>query len=451
MNQNGVEVNFDGLVGPTHNYSGLSYGNIASTKNKRSAANPREAALQGLEKMKYIADLGLVQGVLPPQERPYIPLLRSLGYQGDDVTIWKKIAEESAPLLNICSSAAAMWAANAATVSPSFDSGDGKVHFTPANLTAKIHRSIEADATARILKTIFKDDRFFTHHDPLPYGLYFSDEGAANHSRLCRRHGENGVQLFVWGRSSLLNEGKEPAMFPARQTLEASQAIARNHQLDPTKVVFAQQNPAAIDAGVFHNDVIAVANEHVLMFHQEAFLDENACLDVLSRRFEEASKTPLIKIRVSSLRVPLCDAIATYLFNSQLVSLANGSMAIIAPKECADKENVFCLLNEIVADTANPINAIHFLNLHESMRNGGGPACLRLRVVLSQQELQAAHQGVFFTDTLYRRLKAWVLKHYRDRLLPADLNDPLLIEETRQALNELTSIMKLGPIYEFQR
>ena len=24
------EVNFDGLVGPTHNYAGLSYGNVAS-------------------------------------------------------------------------------------------------------------------------------------------------------------------------------------------------------------------------------------------------------------------------------------------------------------------------------------------------------------------------------------------------------------------------------------
>ena len=30
----GYEINFDGLVGPTHHYAGLSFGNEASTKTK---------------------------------------------------------------------------------------------------------------------------------------------------------------------------------------------------------------------------------------------------------------------------------------------------------------------------------------------------------------------------------------------------------------------------------
>ena len=58
------EANFDGLVGPTHNYAGLSVGNVASLNNAKNTSNPKQAAKQGLAKMKALADLGMVQGVL---------------------------------------------------------------------------------------------------------------------------------------------------------------------------------------------------------------------------------------------------------------------------------------------------------------------------------------------------------------------------------------------------
>ena len=49
------EFNFDGLVGPSHNYAGLSFGNVASFSNVKSASNPKQAALQGLAKMRALA------------------------------------------------------------------------------------------------------------------------------------------------------------------------------------------------------------------------------------------------------------------------------------------------------------------------------------------------------------------------------------------------------------
>jgi len=84
------------------------------------------------------------------------------------------------------------------------------------------------------------------------------------------------------------------------------------------------------------------------------------------------------------------------------------------------------------------------------MRNGGGPACLRLRVVLNDEELDAMHRGVLLNDALYERLTSWVEAHYRSELSQDDLGDPMLLEEVRKALDELTGILGLGSIYDFQ-
>lgn len=446
-----VEVNFDGIVGPTHNYSGLSYGNVASLKNQKAVANPREAALQGLDKMKYLADLGLVQGVIPPQERPYLPILRKLGYKGTDKEIWQQVAKDSTELLCACSSAASMWTANAATVSPSADSEDGKVHFTPANLNAKFHRSIEPKTTSSILKAIFNDPHYFIHHAPLPSGASFSDEGAANHTRFCQAYGGNGVQLFAWGRSAFQSHYNTPKLYPARQTLESVQSLVRLHRLRPESVVFAQQNPEAIDAGVFHNDVISVGNKNVFLCHEEAFVEQGKVIEQIARKLYKTSHADLSVLHVPSKQISLKDAVATYLFNSQIICLSNNCMALIAPIECQRHPMVNVFLEELIQDKTNPIKEVHYLNLHESMRNGGGPACLRLRVVLTPKERLAMHQDALLTETLYSRLKEWIMKHYRDRLLPKDLADPLLIKETHVALEELTRILRLGNIYEFQK
>lgn len=438
-----VEANFDGIVGPTHNYAGLSYGNVASTSHGGIVASPKQAALQGLAKMKALADRGVVQGVLPPQERPDTRALRRLGFSGTDAEVIARAAKEDPTLLAIASSASAMWTANAATVVPSADSGDGRVHFVPANLIDKAHRAIEPETTRRALRAVFRDRERFTVHEPLPAALAFGDEGAANHTRFCVRVDEPGVHLFVYGRRGLHPDAPAPKRFPARQTLEASQAVARLAGLPAERAIFAQQHPDVIDRGVFHNDVIAVGTERVLLFHEEAFLERAALLRELSERIE--GFTP---IQVDTREVSVEDAVKSYLFNSQLVRIGR-ELVLIAPEECRAVESVSRWLDANVG-VGKPISAVQTFDLRQSMQNGGGPACLRLRVVLTDEERSAVNPRCLMDDTLYESLVAWVEKHYRDRLSADDLADPKLLDECRTALDELTEILDLGALYAFQ-
>ncbi|WP_422474225.1 N-succinylarginine dihydrolase [Endozoicomonas sp. ALB032] len=370
-----VEANFDGLVGPTHNYAGLSLGNIASTHHQSAPSNPKQAALQGLAKMKALHDMGLVQGVLAPQERPDVYTLRKLGFSGSDEQVLAEASRQVPKILAACSSASTMWTANAASVSPSADTTSGTVHFTPANLCSKFHRSIEHEITGRILKAVFSSEEHFTHHPALVSSSHFGDEGAANHTRFCQNYGDEGVELFVYGRYSFDDARPAPTKFPARQTLEASQAVARIHQLK---------------------------------------------------------------------------AVKSYLFNSQLLSTSDRDMTIVVPSDCQSDRQVATYLEGLVASD-NPINNIKVFDLRQSMNNGGGPACLRLRVVLTSEELAATNQACLINDTLYVTLCHWVEKHYRDRLTEADLADPELLIESRTALDELTGLLKLGSIYQFQQ
>ena len=440
------EVNFDGLVGPTHNYAGLSVGNVASLKNADQASSPKQGALQGLAKMKALADLGLKQAGLPPLERPDVHVLRQLGFTGSDADVITQAAKQAPQVYAATCSASSMWTANACTVSPSADTADGKTHFTAANLSNKFHRSIESPTTSRVLKAIFSNEDFFSHHQPLPLGDHFGDEGAANHTRFCNEYNSKGVEFFVFGKYAFDNSKPAPQKFPARQTFEASQAIARLHQLDPAKTVYAQQHPDVIDAGVFHNDVISVGNQDCLFYHEKAFLNTEFVLEQLQKAFGD---TPMHFVKVPDAQVSVEDAVHSYLFNSQLVTLSPGHMAIIAPGECQENDNVRQYLEAVVAED-NPIKEVKIFDVKQSMQNGGGPACLRQRVVLNDDEIAAANQSVFMNDALYATLTAWAEKHYRDSLTEKDLADPQLLVESRTALDELTKILNLGSVYPFQ-
>jgi len=441
-----VEINFDGLVGPTHNYAGLSEGNLASARNAGTVARPREAALQGLAKMQRMRALGLVQGVLPPHERPNIAWLRSLGFTGSDGEVWAKAWKSEPTIARAALAASAMWAANAATISPSADCGDGRLHASVANLQTMLHRLLEAEQTERTLRCLLPDDgRFGVHGALLPHDA-LSDEGAANHMRMAASQGAPGVEIFVYGRRA--SEAKTG--FPARQTLEASQAIARRHGLDPARTVFARQAPEAIDAGAFHNDVVAVAHEHVLFHHEDAFADKATLYaDVRAK----AQGFEPVFVEVPRTRVGLDDAVTSYLFNSQLVRLPGAkSLTLIAPTEVRENNKTASVVEDMMAQANAAIGQVEYVEVRESMRNGGGPACLRLRIVMTAAERAAAAQGFFLDDALAAKLEAWIKTHYRKELAPADLADPALVSETQHALDELTRILPLGgDFYPFQR
>ncbi len=435
------ELNCDGLIGPTHNFAGLSEGNLASMGHKGKTSHPRKAALQGLQKMKMLSDLGLKQAILPPHERPDIQTLREIGFHGTDAQVLETAFKEAPELARACCAASAAWAANGATTTPSSDTTDGHVHFTPANLASRFHRSLEPTVTGYSLIALAAPPEAFIHHAPLPAHPTFGDEGAANQMRFCTDYGEPGVHLFVYGRKAF-GRGPEPKKFPARQTFEASRALARRHHIPRERVIFAQQNPDLIDAGIFHNDLAAVGNKNVLIYHEKAFLKTEEVIGALGA---------LIDLHTIPVSLPPEVLVETYLLNSQLVSLPGGDgMTLIAPLQCKHNQQTRALIEQWIADD-NPITGVLYFDLSESMLNGGGPACLRLPLVVTESEYQALHQPLLMDDFTYHQLVHWIDNHYREELKPEDLSDPDLLLESREALDMLTELLDLGPLYPFQQ
>jgi succinylarginine dihydrolase len=399
------EINFDGIIGPSHNYGGLSPGNIASALHSGQTSHPREAALQGIEKMRANLRLGLAQGILLPHRRPNLSFLAELATD-----------PASAPphLLYAAFSASAMWAANAATVSPAPDTGDGRCHLTTANLRTMPHRSHEWSETSLQLGAAFADRAHFAVHGPVP--ATYGDEGAANHMRLAARHTDPGIEVFVYGVAG--------GAFPVRQHVEASRAVARRHRLDPARTLFVAQSEEAIAAGAFHNDVVAVANENVLFAHEQAFADQAAFYDDLRRLLPEAEI-----IEVPAARVSLADAVASYLFNAQLVTLPGGGMALVLPQEARATPAVWTWLQELVAGNG-PIRRLEVVDVRESMANGGGPACLRLRVVADPR---AVDSRFLVDEKKLDGIAEIVARCWPQAIAPADLADPSLAEAIAQA------------------
>ena len=458
-----LEANFDGLVGPTHHYAGLAQGNRASARNAQQRSNPREAALQGLAKMRALADLGLAQGFFPPQERPHLPTLRARGYRGREAAILDQVQRDEPEWLRTVGSASSMWAANAATVSPSADTRDGRLHFTAANLSSHPHRAIEAPATARVLAKWFADPALFAHHAPLPRDVATADEGAANQLRLGPAHGAPALQVFVYGRDAADDaadvaaaeaadgaEG-EPAEAAAtgRQARGAGEAIARRHGLRPARVAHVRQSPRAIAAGAFHNDVVAVGHLGLLLHHENAFVDAAALRRQAATALGPEFRAQFIEVRERVLS--LDEAVASYLFNSQLVDIPGRGLWLVCAREVQEMPRAWNLVQEWIADPAVPIRGVEVFDLRQSMRNGGGPACLRLRVVLTPAQRAAVRECAWITPERHQQLVEWVTRHYRDRLVPRDLADPQLLDESRTALDRLTQLLGLGSFYDFQR
>jgi succinylarginine dihydrolase len=412
-----VEINFDGIIGPSHNYAGLSPGNLAATRNRGETSHPRAAALQGIAKMRANLGLGLAQGILLPLRRPDHRWLASLGTD---------FASAEPHLQAQALSASAMWAANAATVSPAPDTGDGRCHLTAANLVTMPHRSHEWPDTLAQLRLAFAGPAFAVHPPvPAPFG----DEGAANHMRLAPEHGAAGVEIFVYGVTG--------GPFPARQHVEASKAVARFHRLDPARTLFVQQSEQAITAGAFHNDVVAVANGRVLFAHELAFADKAGFYADLRRAMPEVEI-----VEVPADRVPLGDAIASYLFNAQLVTLPSGEMALVLPSEASATPSVWRWLEEHVAGNG-PIRRLEVVDVRESMANGGGPACLRLRVVADPATIDPRF---LVDDARLDTIAALVETHWPEAIPFDAIGDPALvarIEAAHKMLLETLGLVEL--------
>ena len=413
-----VEINFDGIVGPSHNYAGLSLGNLAATAHKGDTSYPRAAALQGLAKMRANMARGLAQGYLLPLPRPNWHLSKALAL------------DETAPpeLVAAAWSASSMWTANAATVSPAPDTGGGRCHLTPANLVTMVHRAQEWPDTKRQLEIAFGNREHFAVHDAVP--PTFGDEGAANHMRLCSKHDQSGVEVFVYGRPG----GK----FPARQHEQASRAVARAHGLAPERAVFIEQSPIAIEAGAFHNDVVAVANEDVVFAHELAFADRQGAYDAMRAAFPA-----LQVVEVPDSAVSLAEAIRSYLFNAQLVTIpGGGGMALVVPEECRESASVWGWLQQMLAGNG-PIREVWPVDVRQSMANGGGPACLRLRVVADPATVD---QRFILDDGKADRIEAVIDKYWPEKIDVWQIGDGDLAAQVIEARNALLSVLNLDEL-----
>lgn len=435
MTTNLAELQIEGLVGPTHNYAGLAPGNVASTVNAQTTSNPQEAALQSLEKMKFVSDLGVPVAIMPPHPRPALNALKRMGYSGTQSELIAAAYAESPELLANIYSSSNMWVANAGTVSPSSDCADGKLHITPANLISSLHRSIEPRTTTEYLRRIFADKEHFTVHDPLNVTATMGDEGAANHMRLCDAEGTEALHIFIYGSDP--SSQHHPRHFPARQQKLASETVAQRHQISPEYCTYIQQHPDAIDAGIFHNDVIAMSHGSLLVYHEMAFVDAKETLEQLQTRYPW-----LILRKVTESELPLAGAVSTYFFNAQMLSLPSGGTTIIFPTECKEHPAAHSLSQKLVEEV-NPVESVHYLNCRESMKNGGGPACLRLRVPMTDDEIDAMHQGVRFNQRIYQRLGNLITERYRTSLTPDELHDIALADESLETHKQIFSLLKI--------
>lgn len=435
-----VELQLDGMVGPSHHFAGLGLGNLASQAHRHQISFPRAAALEGLAKVRRVMELGIPQALLPPQHRPRLDWLRQVGFEGDDAEVIAQAGAGEGDWLSSAYSASSMWAANAASVSPASDTRDGRLHVTAANLISGRHRSLESFETTWHLRRFFAGTTTVVH-EPLPALLALRDEGGANHTRLTPEWSLPGIEFWVHGESDL-NSGSapRPQRFLPRQTKAACEAIVRRHRLDPSMSFVVAQSAEAIDAGVFHNDVISVGHRDFLMFHEQAFADGRETVERISQRFQERFERPLRCIEFSEAELPMRDAVASYLFNSQWLTGEAGDWHLICPRQCERIASARRAL-ERLKGCVPELRVVHFVDLDQSMSNGGGPACLRLRIAMSREELMRTLPTAHMTPERLAELEQLVRESYRERLSIDELRDPAFASECLAARQRVLQVL----------
>lgn len=420
-----IEIQVDRLVGPTHHFGGLGVGNVASMSHGGEVSNPAAAALQGLAKMRLVAELTKVQFVLPPQSRPDFELLRGLGFSGSNEDVLKQALDQSRGLLSAACSTSAMWMANAATITGH--------DVTIANLSSSLHRSIEADTTAAELRRLLPDS--FRVHNALSGGHAMRDEGAANHMRLAGDDGRASVHVFVYG-----DKEPRPVRYLPRQSHASFAAIARRHGLAEREFCLLKQSAVAIDAGAFHNDVVAISHGRTLIHHEFAFHQSDREMARLEEQFDSATGQPLVRIEVAESELSIDDAVVTYLFNSQVISPIGERVApvLICPIDVSRHSAAKAIVDHWIA--AGHFADAHYLDLAQSMSGGGGPACLRLRVPMLSQEVDRCNQLQRWTPALHQRCEKVIRDYYPTSIKISDLADAAFIKQSIEAQRQVDAV-----------
>jgi succinylarginine dihydrolase len=341
-----------------------------------------------------------------------------------------------------------MWAANAGTFTPACDASDGRHHLTLANLASSWHRAAESRERLGQLSTLFAATESqpagkAVLHDALPSIVPLRDEGAANHMRLCDAEGTSAVHIFVYGQADLAVAATQTM---ARQTLAASQAVARLHGLDPSRTFYLQQHPHAIEAGVFHNDVIATSHANMLLYHEFAFWKAEDELARIGQAYQHFCGRPLQRICIRQQELTLTDAVSSYFFNSQILTPRGASSGpspghtLVCAQQCQRMPQVRAMIERLVADERHLITQVRYVNLDESMAGGGGPACLRLRVQLPSELIDQFAPTARWTSDRDSQWRAVIEQYYPEQLEWERLGDPHLIQQYAAAYAAFAAI-----------
>jgi len=445
-----AEISLEGLPGPSHSFGGLAYGDFAAMASAGKTSRPRLAAQQCLRKIRRLVQAGVPVMIMPPHERPAVWFLRRIGYRGSDSAIIEAVGHSAPWLLPVIYSSAGMWCANSATAVPAVDASDGRCHVIVANLAANLHRSLEPEFVERILGRALPERAGFAVHPGLPCHTTFWDEGAANHVRLSS--GGAGIHLFAHGRKArhdIWKHATEGGSIIGRQTDEASYAVARLGQLPLERTVFFQQNQRVIDGGVFHNDVICMSVGTALIVHEWAFDDWHNVRGELLRRADEAHVGDVRIVEIPASDVSVEECVKTYLFNSQLVTLPAGGVLMLCPVACQESAATRAAIDRMQHELRDLRIVSEFVDLEESLANGGGPACLRLRIAVNDAQLSELRPALV-DASLLDELETAIGVAYREMLTLRDLEDPGFGEECKVTLERISRLLGYDNVYSFQ-
>jgi len=144
-------------------------------------------------------------------------------------------------------------------------------------------------------------------------------------------------------------------------------------------------------------------------------------------------------VEVPASDVPLADAIRSYLFNAQLVTPPDGQPTLIVPSEARETPTVWRWLEQHVAGNG-PIRRVEVVDVRQSMANGGGPACLRLRVVADPATVDPR----FLVDERKLDLIGGVIaRTWPEQIHHEELQQPALIADIERARAALLDALEL--------
>jgi succinylarginine dihydrolase len=258
--------------------------------------------------------------------------------------------------------------------------------------------------------------------DALPSSQPLRDEGAANHMRLCGsgNNRNRAVHVFVHEPASE-SDSLSPLRYVSRQSVVASHHVSRKLTLAEEKCVFIEQSQRAINAGVFHNDVIATSHGNLLLCHELAFTNTPQSIERMSEKYRQVVGEELICEIVTESMLPIEESVRSYLFNSQILSKSDGSFHLLCPSECGESERVRTVIEGWLASESNPISSVETIGVQESMSNGGGPACLRLRLDVDEEQVSQLEPRWRFTPERHSEIARWIDNYYPARLCIDDL------------------------------